>query len=226
MHRRTLTLLATSLLFGCALLACGAPTDGPDAGRRRPPRDSGVTVEGEGLPCSIAATLKDACWSCHGAEPTSSAPYSLVSRADLVTAIADTTRGARVVSRMRAQGGRLMPPGGPPVDEAAIAEIEAWISMGAPFTSCGAPDAGGCVPCSTLITNISTCVPLGMGGMMPNFCNPRSIDTFICAGQQCGRECGVALPGGIPPKPCNAAESAGCVACIQTKCAAQERACQ
>jgi hypothetical protein len=233
MNPRLLAVVLLRMVLGSAILSCGDPpaadagtTDAggsADAGRR-PPRDSGVAIVGEGLPCAVASTLQANCWSCHGSTPSTGAPYSLISRADLLTEIANTTRGARSVGRMRGQMGRVMPPSGAPVPEPAIAEFERWLSMGAPAEQCSGADAGACVTCAELLTNIATCVGFGAGGM-PNLCNPNAPSVFICAAQQCASECSVAPPGQMPP-PCDPANSATCTACLQSKCMAAVQSCQ
>lgn len=127
-------IIGASAVSGC--------TDGDDD--ERPPRDSSDVVKGEGLSCQIAKTLETYCWGCHGEVPTASAPFSLLSRSELLLLSQGQTRAARSVARMRAPL-VPMPPAGPRVPEEEIEVLEAWIAASTPEAQCAsgvvAPEA-------------------------------------------------------------------------------------
>jgi hypothetical protein len=133
--RRSLALYTWTLVIGVLTSIGCADGDEDEDDDGRPQRDDGEVVVGEGLSCEIAKTLETYCWSCHGQVPTASAPFSLLSRSELLLISAGQTRAVRAVTRMRAPRGR-MPPAGPGVPEAEIGGFEAWIAAGTPTEQC------------------------------------------------------------------------------------------
>jgi uncharacterized membrane protein len=130
------SLVSHTIVFALAVLFSTSCTDSDDDDGR-PPRDSGDVIKGEGLSCEIAKTLETHCWGCHGEVPTAGAPYSLLSRSELLlTSIQGQTRAARSVTRMRAPMGQMPPAGRPRVPEADIGVLEAWIAAGTPEAQC------------------------------------------------------------------------------------------
>lgn len=213
---------ATPAFLLLALIAgCTSDTESTDTGEGgRPPRDTN-TVEGEGLPCEILTTLKLNCWACHGLTPNSGAPFSLVSRDDLLTVSSDGgTRGERALARMRASE-KPMPPSGARVQEGEIQALEDWLNADAPAGVC--EETGGpCQTCAAFAENIAQCVQQTGA---PNVCNEDSAPSFfICISQNCEGRCAVTSPGGEPP-PCDVANEADCTACIAEFCTAVQEQC-
>jgi hypothetical protein len=212
---------ASALLLLALVSGCGTETESTDTGEGgRPPRDT-TTVEGEGLPCDILTTLKLNCWACHGLVPNSGAPFSLVSRDDLLTVSSDGgTRGERAIIRMRASE-KQMPPNGPRVQEGEIQALEDWLGADAPAGVC--EDTGGpCQTCAEFAGKIAQCVP--QTGMA-NVCNEELAPSlYICISQNCGGRC-VVTPPGEEPLPCDPANEEDCQACIAESCATAQEQC-
>jgi hypothetical protein len=132
MESRRFLVLYTSILAIGVLNFTGCANDDDDG---RPPRDEGEIVAGEGLSCEIAKTLATYCWGCHGQVPAASAPFSLLSRSELLLISGGETRAVRAATRMRAPVAP-MPPSGQRVPEAEIGVLEAWIAAGTPAEQC------------------------------------------------------------------------------------------
>lgn len=201
-------------------------TDGSTTGGDRPPRPPSDVVVGEGLPCDVAKTLATHCWACHGETPMTGAPYSLVSRSDLLldSSTPDKTRGQRSLERMRADMGPMPPVSLPRVPAAEIDVLEAWLAAGSPEETCEMMMGGGdCVSCLDIQENILTCAP--RGEEMPNLCNQTGgMGYFICADQKCGETCGFSAFG-EPATMCDPANAEVCQACLDTNCKAELEAC-
>jgi hypothetical protein len=218
-YARNLFLFAASM--SAVLLACSdttepSPTTQEDASigdsatpdGRAPRNTSGV--EGEGLSCDIKAVLQTTCWGCHGSRPANGAPYSLINRTDMLTiANEGQTRLQRSIARMR-DDARPMPPSGTPAGQCAVQE------------------AGACKTCTDMASDFAACIPLGGSGSQPNLCDAQKGPTFfVCAAQQCSKECGLSqMPGGTPDTPCDPKNGASCKSCLETKCKAEFEACK
>jgi hypothetical protein len=105
------------------------------------------------LPCDAATLLSTYCWSCHGPTPTSQAPMSMVTAADL-TAPAPTdptkTVAALAVTRMQDTKSPMPPLPASAVPAAQIATFQAWVDAGMPSGSCqSASDPYGTAPVCT-----------------------------------------------------------------------------
>lgn len=102
----------------------------------------------DGLPCDVANLLAAKCTNCHGASLSGGAPFSLISRADLVKdspTFAGQSIAARSLVRMKAASGP-MPPTAPFATAGELAAFEAWVNAGLPPGSCNMlPDAGPAV---------------------------------------------------------------------------------
>lgn len=135
------TLLAAAVLLGACVGSLGADDDKP------PTTDSGVPPTTSGpvdLPCEVAAALGK-CTSCHGSKPSGAAPFSLVTRADLVKPSPEfpaQSIAERCVERMKSVTAPMPPSPATRATAAEIAAFEAWIASGAPAGACGAADAG------------------------------------------------------------------------------------
>ncbi len=96
----------------------------------------------------IEPRLKLECFRCHSAEaPKLRGGLRLDSRAAMIEGgdtgpalVPGKPAESLLVQALRHQGGLSMPPKKPPLDEAIIADFEAWIRMGAPAPD-GAPNA-------------------------------------------------------------------------------------
>jgi hypothetical protein len=226
-------LVATILLV---IIAACSDNDSTSTGERvdsgggsdgsRAPRDSGSGVEGEGLSCFIKTTLQNNCWACHGSRPTNGAPYSLINREEfLMVADQGQTRLQRAIERMRSTTKPMPPNGRNAVPDAEIKTFEDWGKAGTPTEQCAAGDAGACKTCTDMVNDYAACVsPSGA----PNLCdNQKGPSFFICASQQCNKECGLATsPGGTPETPCDPANGAACRTCLETKCKTDLEACK
>jgi hypothetical protein len=192
----------------------------------RPPRNTATVVEGADLPCAVADTLRNYCWSCHGVQPRSGAPFALVTRDELLLQTDQgQTRAVRAATRMR-DDKAPMPRMGARVPESEIAGLEAWIASGSPAETCsgGSPGSVDCKTCDALVADTVACAPRGNA---PNLCKPQEGASFyLCSGQQCSDECGLALPGQTPSMPCDPANATTCRECIETKCAVELEACK
>jgi hypothetical protein len=99
---------------------------------------------GELLPCDVETLLATHCRGCHGASPSSYAPMSLVTRADLLApGLTDPTKSMAELSLARmTHATRPMPPApGERVPQGDIDAFSAWIAASAPAGDCqSAPD--------------------------------------------------------------------------------------
>src|SRR5437763_1450794 len=123
----------TAWLLGAApavaLIACFS--DGP------PPAAST-------MPCDVANALSP-CQACHGAPPTESAPFSLVTYQDLTQVspqYSDQTVAQRVVARMSDPTWPMPPNPLDPTPQADVDTIQAWIDQGYPAGTCTPPPGG------------------------------------------------------------------------------------
>ena len=104
---------------------------------------SGVTT-GDGLPCEIAAMMRQYCVTCHASPPQGGAPQPLIAYANF-TALAKSapTEKVGVLSLARMQAGSMPPKPFPAPSAAEIATFNAWVDGGMPMTTCGLDvDAG------------------------------------------------------------------------------------
>lgn len=138
MQTRFAVLSAASLsaIFVAACYVQGATVDTVDAGG--PPPSSGDPT---GVPCDVQTMLAHQCGSCHGAPPTSGAPNSLVSYADLTAmSKADPARTEAQLALARMQDGTMPPGGGATATD--VATLQAWVDANTPQgTSCADPSA-------------------------------------------------------------------------------------
>lgn len=104
----------------------------------------GSAVPGD-LPCDVADLLARSCTSCHGSSLSGGAPFSLLSRADLVRELSPgVTVVSRSVTRMKLASAPMPPAPFPAPSAQDTAILEGWVTAGMPNGSCtgGAPDAG------------------------------------------------------------------------------------
>jgi uncharacterized membrane protein len=106
---------------------------------------SGGTSGGNGLPCDIQTFLVNNCASCHGTTPSSGAPRSLLTYADLTKPDpANTTMTEAQVALQRIQSTvSPMPPSpGAAATAAQFAMLQSWINSGYPTGTCGGGTGG------------------------------------------------------------------------------------
>lgn len=104
----------------------------------------GSAVPGD-LPCDVATLLAGSCTSCHGSPLTGGAPFSLLSRADLVREVTPgVTAVSRSIARMKLAAAPMPPSPLPAPSAQDIAVLESWVTAGMPAGTCasGTPDAG------------------------------------------------------------------------------------
>jgi hypothetical protein len=97
-----------------------------------------------GIPCDVAALLANRCVSCHGVVPTSGAPMSLVSFADLVAPARSNpavTVATLALTRMQSATAPMPPAPAARATAAEIAALQSWNAAGDPASGC-ATDAG------------------------------------------------------------------------------------
>lgn len=118
-----------------------APGQGPGA--------TGASGGNTDLPCDVQSVLESNCTSCHGDPPSSAAPMSLVTYADLT---APSQLGGSIAQRAYLRMTATtspMPPGVPgQVSAADVATYKAWLDAGTPPGSC-TPDPLGAAPVCT-----------------------------------------------------------------------------
>ncbi len=113
------------------------------AGTNAPP------IDGQALPCDVAAVVQNRCHECHGQQTQFGAPMSLVSWENLhAPATSDPSRSVLdvVAERIRSATDRMPPPTQPELTSSELAAIENWIASGAPpanGNSCTPTGAGG-----------------------------------------------------------------------------------
>lgn len=103
----------------------------------------GAAIPGE-LPCDVAQLLARSCTSCHGAPLSGGAPFSLLSRGDLVREVSPgVTVVSRSIARMKLTAAPMPPSPFPAPTAQDTAVLETWVAAGAPSGACmGVPDAG------------------------------------------------------------------------------------
>jgi hypothetical protein len=104
------------------------------------------------LPCDAANLLSTSCWTCHGTVPSSDAPMSLVTYADLIApSITDPSRSMAQMALQRMQDATSpMPPlpaAAVPADQ--IAAFSAWVDAGAMAGTCQVSDPFSTPPTCT-----------------------------------------------------------------------------
>ncbi len=164
MDRTTLCALLTvgfAAVSGCYLNGTdqGAPGQGnggnnSGGGNNAGSGDGGTTIPGD-LPCDVAQAISS-CLGCHGSTPSSGAPMSLASYADLTTTSAQypgQTEAQRAVARMKGSPTQMPPPPSPAAPQTDIDTISNWISAGYPHGTCGGGSGeGGVDPYNTPLT--------------------------------------------------------------------------
>ena len=93
-----------------------------------------------GLPCDVQTLFVKYCASCHGATPTSGAPRSLVTYADLTRSDlinSSITEALAALQRIQNQQSPMPPPPSPAPTAAEITPLQNWIGSGYPTGSCG-----------------------------------------------------------------------------------------
>jgi mono/diheme cytochrome c family protein len=167
-----LRLLALSSLAACTSGADSTPhgrtedqaTALPDAGNKPSTgkdsvKDGGSTpvidaggpeeVMAAGLPCEVSAILSEHCQTCHGAPTNFGAPFSLLTRTDLMSPVADQAGKTRLeVALARVQDDKSPMPPAPAarLTKAELATLQSYLDAGLPASqaSCSSPrsDAG------------------------------------------------------------------------------------
>jgi hypothetical protein len=87
-----------------------------------------------GLPCGVAAVLRNRCQSCHGASPVLGAPMALTTWDDLQKpAVTDPSRPVwqLVQARMMDEARPMPPPPFPPLEAEEVRALDAWLTDGA-----------------------------------------------------------------------------------------------
>jgi cytochrome c553 len=99
-----------------------------------------------GLNCDVANLMASKCTSCHGRPLTGGAPFSLLSRADLIAASPSypgKTIAERSLVRMQATSAPMPPLPAAPATAIEISAFNTWLTAGTPDQTCGmVPDAG------------------------------------------------------------------------------------
>lgn len=124
-----------------------------DEGRAKPDDENstgssdrdGKSGGGNGLPCDVQAVLAQSCAECHGNPTKFGAPFSLVSRADLLTELPDAdgkTHLEAALERVQDDVSPMPPAPSPRLEPGQIATLQAWLDDGAPAESCAAPADG------------------------------------------------------------------------------------
>ena len=93
-----------------------------------------------GLPCDIQTFLVNNCASCHGTTPSSGAPRSLVTYADLTKpdpANTSMTEAQVALLRIQSTVSPMPPSPGAAATSAQIAMLQSWINSGYPAGTCG-----------------------------------------------------------------------------------------
>jgi len=101
---------------------------------------------GSGLPCDIQTFLVNNCASCHGTTPTSGAPRSLVTYADLTKpdpANTSMTEAQVALLRIQSTVSPMPPSPGAAATSAQIAMLQDWIASGYPTGTCGGGGGAG-----------------------------------------------------------------------------------
>lgn len=110
----------------------------PGFGTGSPPGTLGEAVEFPTYVDDVKAILDAKCIRCHGEERKSGAPTSF--RLDIYETEGDVLgagdKADRIVARTEAG---TMPLGGPPLEEAEVETLQAWLDQGAPYDD----DTGG-----------------------------------------------------------------------------------
>lgn len=124
---------------------------------------------GGDLPCELATLLTNQCTSCHGAVVSGGAPFSLVSRADLLREVQPgVTVADRSLVRMRQAAAPMPPSPFPPPAAADITVLDQWIANATPTGSCtGASADAGVVALTCLGQTTWTSGNLPSGDMNP-----------------------------------------------------------
>ena len=82
------------------------------------------------------AIFEKSCFSCHGTGGFAAAVLSIDDHSALIKAngpvVPEDPDASRLYKRLLAEGGALMPLGGPPLPDAEIETVKSWISAGAP----------------------------------------------------------------------------------------------
>jgi mono/diheme cytochrome c family protein len=100
---------------------------------------------GNGLPCNIQTFLVNNCASCHGSTPSSGAPRSLFTYADLTKpdpANTSMTEAQVALLRMQSTVSPMPPSPGLAATSAQIAMMQTWINSGYPTGTCGGGTGG------------------------------------------------------------------------------------
>lgn len=137
--------------------ASGQGGSGAGAGTGGSTGTGTTTIGGDsGLPCDVATLLSAHCTSCHGSPPTSSAPMSLLTYAEMTApSKGDPTKSNAQLSVDRMKSATAPMPPGIHLPATDIAVLESWIAAGTPMGACGMVDAG---PPDTTFDGPSTCV--------------------------------------------------------------------
>lgn len=149
-------MVAAAVVFS----ACGVPPWG--------------TGSGGDLSCDVAVTLNDSCWSCHGATPTQSAPFSLVRRADFTASFDGvSSNGVRSLVRMKQAAAPMPPAPAAHVSVERIAAFEQWVNDGMPAGTC-----------EGLVMNVADAgtTPVYDGGVAGLPCEVAAMVASRCAG--------------------------------------------
>jgi len=98
-----------------------------------------------GLPCEVQAIMVKYCDSCHGAHPSSGAPRSLVTYADLTHSdLTDNTiTEAQAALQRISNRSSPMPPSAAAPTPAEIATLQTWVDSSYPTGTCGVASSGG-----------------------------------------------------------------------------------
>lgn len=109
--------------------------------------DNGGKSGGDGLPCDVQAILSESCSECHGERTKFGAPFSLVTRADLLAELPDAegkTRIEAVLERVQDDAKPMPPAPSPRLEPSQIATLKAWFDDGTPAAAetCAAPRDG------------------------------------------------------------------------------------
>ena len=141
------------LLYGCDKLSLVDRTPSTSGLGGVGGRGSGQAASGgagggasAGLPCDVQTLFVKYCASCHGATPTSGAPRSFVTYADLTRSdLIDSTitEAQAALQRIQNQQSPMPPSSWPAPTSAEITPLQNWISSDYPTGSCGSTTQAG-----------------------------------------------------------------------------------